>query len=438
MLFQRMSFMACWTLALAGSFSVAAAEELLFTAGERLTAEDLVAAVFHRNAGLDEVRAAVEAAEASVEPAGALDDPMLSLTAAPGTFGSELGGRGEVQISQAIPWWGTLDARKDAARANADAVEEDVATLKLRLAAATQSAFADWHYIHRALAINESNRLLLTDLRDVAQARYAAGRAMQQDVLQANVERTLLDQQALELDRERTVIQARINALLNRPPATSLPPPEDLSSDIELPPLSEIESFALAHHPLVRQMEFKQLAASAEITIAEKERYPEFRITAGYNSLWENVDVRPMIGVSITVPLNQSKRNAEIDGARAQLRRSGYALENLQATLAGNLAAVYAAADEARQSSILFRDEVLPLAEDTLVVARSDYGAGEGDFLNVIAAERNLLDIRLRLAHSEATFFQRVAELGHLAGSSYPFDLSTSGDGFETEAISHD
>lgn len=430
--------MACWTLALAGSIPVAAAEELLFKAGEPLTAEQLVAAVLHRNAGLEAVRAAVEAAEARIEPAGALDDPMLSLTAAPGTFGSELGGRGEVQISQAIPWWGTLDARQDAAQAKAGAVEEDVAALELRLAAAVQSAFADWYYIHRALAINESNRLLLTDLRDVAQARYGAGRAMQQDVLQANLERTLLDQQALELNRERTVIQARINALLNRPPGDSLPPPDDLSLDIELPPLAALQSFALAHHPILRQMEFKQLSASAEVTIAEKERYPEFRVTAGYNSLWDDVDLRPMIGVSINVPLNQSKRDAEIDGARAELQRTRHALENLQATLAGNLAAAYAAVDEARQSSILFREELLPLAEDTLAVARSDYGAGKGEFLNVISAERSLLDTRLRLARSEATLFQRVTELGQLAGSSYPFDLSPFGNRFETEAITHD
>lgn len=429
--------------ALTGSFAANAEEEKLFPVDQPFRAKALVEAALERNPSLEEVRAAVEAAEAKIEPAGSLEDPMLSLNVAPNTFGSALGSREQVQFSQAFPWWGTLDAREDVARFNAEAVEQDVESLKLKLIATAQSAYADWHYIHRALAVNERTQALLTELREVAKARYAAGRAIQQDVLQADVERTLLRQQALELKKERTSIQARINALLNRSPSTPLPPPETLVLDVELPPLAALEAFALEQHPMVEQMEFRQRAASSNVTVAEKESYPEFRLMAGYNDLMDPSEKRAMIGVSINIPLDRGKYRAQIRGARAQLRRTGYALEDLQATLAGDLAAAYASVEEARQSLALYRDELLPLAKNTLAVARSDYGAGKGDFLNVITAERYLLETELRLVRTEAVVFQRLSELGQLAGTAFPFELPLAPAELETEiseteVISHD
>ncbi len=435
---KKVVLLASVAFALTSIRAAHANEDLLFPSNEPFSANALVEAALARNPGLDAVRAAVEAAEAKIEPAGSLDDPMLSLTAAPNTFDTSLGSRGQIQFSQAFPWWGTLDAREDVAQANAEAVEQDVESLKLKLIAVAQSAYADWHYIHRALDVNARTQTLLTELREVAKARYAAGRAIQQDVLQAEVERTLLRQQALELKRERTSIQARINALLNRSPDTPLPPPETLVSDIDLPALAVLEAFALEHHPMVQQVEFRQRAARASVAVAEKERYPEFQLMAGYNGIMDPVEKRAVIGVSISIPFNQSKRDAEIDGARAQVRRAGYALEDLQATLAGDLTAAYAAVEEARASLQLYRDELLPLARNTLAVARSDYGAGKGDFLNVITAERYLLETELRLVRTEAVVFQRLAELGQLTGTAFPFEFPLSPPGFETEVINHD
>lgn len=432
---KKLVLLAIAAFALMGSFAAHAGEKVLFPVDQPLGSQALVAAVLERNASLDEIRAAVEAAEAEIESAGSLEDPMLSFSVAPNTFGSALGTREQVQISQALPWWGTLDAREDVARFNAKAIEQDVESLHLQLIATAQSAYADWHYVHRALAVNERAQALLADVREVAKARYAAGRAIQQDVLQADVERTLLRQQAFEIERERTSVQARINALLNRSPGTPLPPPGTLIEADRLPPLSALEGFALEHHPMVERLQFRQRAADANITAAEKESYPEFRLMAGYNDLMDPAEKRAMIGVSINVPLDRSKYRAQVRGARAQMQRTEYALRDLRAELAGDIAAAYAGVEEARQSLTLYRGELLPLATNTLAVARSDYGAGGGDFLNVITAERYLLETELRLVRTEAEVFQRLAELGRLAGTAFPFKLPLSPSEFEPEVI---
>src|SRR5512146_1756431 len=82
-----------------------------------LTAEAFTDSVLSHNARLEAMRQAVIAAVAQAKPAGSLDDPMLSVSAAPRTFGISGGPSGDVEVSQSFPWWGTLDARREVARA---------------------------------------------------------------------------------------------------------------------------------------------------------------------------------------------------------------------------------------------------------------------------------------------------------------------------------
>ena len=81
-----------------------------------LSAESFTAAVLARNASLRAMRQALIAAVSGIRPAGALPDPMLSVSAAPHTFGSATGTGEDIEVSQALPWWGTLEARKEIAR----------------------------------------------------------------------------------------------------------------------------------------------------------------------------------------------------------------------------------------------------------------------------------------------------------------------------------
>lgn len=385
---------------------------------EPLSADAFTEAVLARNASLEAMRQAVVEAVAGIEPAGSLDDPMLTLSVAPNTFGNSgaPSGRGVVQLSQALPWWGTLDAREAAARAEAEAARHDLEALQLRLIAVAHGAFADWAFVHRSLEINADNQAVLTELRSIARVRYTTGQTLQGDVLQADVERTMLKQQALELERQRTTIQARMNALLNRRPEVGIPPPAELPTALDLPSQEVLAERALAAHPQLQQIEAVRRAAEAQVQVEEKARYPQFRLNAGYNSLWENDDLRPMVGIAINVPFGQGKYEAAIDAARARVRRTASTLDDQRARLLAELASAYAAVREATRSLALYRDELVPLARNSLDVAEADYGGGRGDFLNVLTAERHQLTVEFGLARLEAEYFRRLAELDRASG----------------------
>lgn len=380
-----------------------------------LTAEAFTAAVLTHNASLEAMRQAVVAAVAQVKSAGSLDDPMLSVSTAPRTLGSAEGPSGDVEVSQSFPWWGTLDARREVARADAEASAQDFAALRLRVAALARRAFADWVYVHRGLAINAANLSVLDELRNVARIRYTTGQAPQEDVLQADVERAMLKQQGLEWERDVTAARARMNALLDRAPQSTIPPPGALPAPSVLPAEEILAQRALTH-PRLDELAARERAAEERQRLAEKERFPKFGVSAGYNNMWADPVMRPMLGVSITVPIEQGKYRAAIDAAHAEARRAAATLEDERAALLADMSSDYAAVREAARSVALYRDELVPLARSTLDVARTEYASGRGDFLNVITAEQHRLDTQLGLARMQSQYFRSLAELDRVSG----------------------
>ena len=395
-------------------------------AGQPLTAEDLAAWVIEANPGLAAMQAAAEAAAYRIEPAASLDDPMLSYIVAPLTAGGDRSLNQKIDVSQKIPWPGTLAARESAARFEAVAADRDADSLRLRVIAQAKSAYAEWRFVDSALDIHHATLALLDELIATSRTRYAAGRALKQDVLQAEVERADLDNHQLLLLRQQATVQARINALLNRAPDAPLPAAAPISLQQTPPALEPLQSLALARHPELSRVEAAISASESRVTLAEKAFFPDFQVGVGYNSLWESVDQRPVFGVSINVPLDRRKRRAELDRARAETRRTRFSLSERRATLLAALATARAEVVEAQGSIALYQDELVPLAAEYLEAAIADYQSGAGAFLNVITAEQRKLDTELELARARADYVRRLAELELWAGGSLNGSLPTA------------
>jgi outer membrane protein TolC len=383
-----------------------------------MTADDLASWVLDANPGVAAIEAAAEAAAHRIEPEGSLDDPMLSYAVAPLTAGADRSLNQKIDFSQKIPWPGTLAARESAARFEAVAADRDVDILRLRVVARAKSAHAEWRFIDSALEIHHATLALLDDLIATAQIRYASGRAQKQDVLQAEVERAELDKHLLSLLRQRASVQARINALLNRTPDAPLPAAAPIPQQSTPPALEDLQTLALARHPELSRLNAAISASENRVTLAEKAFFPDFQFGVGYNSLWESVDQRPVVGVSINVPLDRSKRRSELDRARAETRRTEFSLSERRAELLGELATARAGVVEAQSSVALYQSELVPLTAEYLEAAIADYQSGTGAFLNVITAEQRKLDTDLELARARSDYARRLAELEFLAGGS--------------------
>ncbi len=395
----------------------------------QLTADGLAAWVLEANPGLASIQAAAEAAAFRIDSAGSLDDPMLSYGVAPLTANGDQNLNQKIEFSQKIPWPGTLAARESAARYDALAADRDVDALRLRVIAQAKAAYAEWRFVRSALAIHHASQALLDELIATVQTRYAAGRALKQDVLQAEVERTDLDNQLLRLEKLTATVQARINALLNRAPDAPLPAAAPITLHAGLPALETLQNRSLAQHPDLARLDAQISASESRITLAEKAFYPDFQLGVGYNSLWDNADKRPIFGVSINVPLDRSKRRSELGRAQAEKRRTEFSRAERRAALLSDLAQARAEVFEARSSVVLYQDRLVPLAAEYLQAAVADYQSGSGAFLNVITAEQRQLATELASARARADYTRRLADLERWVGSSIETaEITFSGD----------
>jgi outer membrane protein, heavy metal efflux system len=395
------------------------------TGVETLSEKQLVEWVLERNPGLEELQAAVTEAASRVLPASSLDDPLLSFAFAPETIngfrradGTTRGFNQRIELTQSIPWPGTLALREEQARSEVTAYDQILSDRRLQIIAAIKSGFAEWYYVHRALRINLENQALLLELRHVAEAQYAAGRASQQDALQADVEHAILQDQALALERERRSIQAQLNALINRAPHETLPPPDNLPPPSTLPASRDLQLIALTSHPVLKRIEANLNANEAAIGLAEKRYYPDFKLLAGYNSLWDESDKRLLFGASINLPLDRDKRNASLDAAKAAKMKTRWRLIDRRNQLLADQERSYAEILESIDVINLYSNRLVPLADENLSAAEADYRAGTGNFLNVITAEKQKLTTELRLQRAYANYLRRYAELERWTGGS--------------------
>lgn len=382
-----------------------------------LTVEHLVAAVLTQNPNLQGLAAAAEAANYRIAPAGAQDDPVFTYAGAPETADRPGGFRERVELSQSLPWPGKLGLREDAARARAKGAEQSLADGRLALVATTKRLFAEWGYVHRTLQIKRAHQDLLAELRRVAETLYSTGQARQQDVLQAEVEAARIDADMATHQRRRREVLAVINSLLNRSPQSPLSPPAPLPEPADPPPLQTLHETLLKEHPELRRIQARIAEARARHGLAEKNSFPDFKLSAGYNSLLEDVDKRWTVGFSINLPFDLSgKRRAIRNAAEADVMRHQWQLTDREAQLLAQLEQGRARVEESREIVAIHQQRLVPLAEESLNAAVSGYRAGQGSFLTVIDAERQQLRAQDNLARAHADYFRALAALERAAG----------------------
>ncbi len=381
-----------------------------------LTSSHLVEAVLARNPDIPTMEATWGVAKARIEQANAFDDPMLSYSIAPqsaGANGMDFGQK--LSLSQRLPWPGKRDLRGDVARAESDAAFVGIEQARLKLTETAKAAYADWYFVHAAIRINGINKSLLQEFQNIAEIKYSTGRASKQDALRAEVERVLLEHRDIVLERHRRDVLANINTLLQRLPDQPLPLPAGLPETVSLPTVEQLRKLALEHHPELRALVARTQASRYRERLAERNDYPDITLNAGYNTLWNQSEKRLTVGASINIPL-QGKRHAAKDEARAMTLRLDSQQRAKVSQLMGDLQRAVEKVRESEHVLNLYQNRLLPLAEENLQAAQSDYEAGSGNFLDLISTEKNLMQTRLQREQALADYHRRLAALEHIVG----------------------
>ena len=375
-------------------------------------------AVLDRNPTLAAMQSAWQAAIERYPQVTALDDPTFSYGLAPATIGASTLDFGQrFELSQRFPWPGTLRLRGEVVHSEAQAVGEDLNATRLKLIEATDHAFYDYYFVHRAIDINRINHALLLEFQRTTETRYAAGLVPKQDTLQAEVEQQHLAHRGIVLEHLRAITVARMNTLLHSPPESLLPPPpKELPSVVGMPPIATLQAAAVQHQPALRALALQVEARSTDVKLAQLDYFPNLTVSGGYNSFRQKEDLRPMLSVDLNFPLQLGRRHAALREAQAKEQQTKARLEEHRAQVHFVVNEAAHTVQENMHVAQLYADSIVPLAEENLAAARSNYETGITDFLTLITAEKALMLATLRYHEALTNYHKGRAQLERAVG----------------------
>ncbi|MCI0737364.1 MAG: TolC family protein [Beijerinckiaceae bacterium] len=380
------------------------------------TVESVLAAGRRLNPSLRAAALETLAAAAKADSAGALDDPMISdnyqFYRNPNVFSGH-----SITVTQAIPLWGKLSLRREAALADLEAVRGRERAARDALDERIKIAFAQYYAASRALAVNHEVIVLARGLRAAAEARYGAGQGDQPAVIKALGEETAAEIEAARLNGERGAARELLNALLARPPSAPLAEPLRLrpapAKDI---PIASLVERARGSSPALAASGAEVSAAQARRTLAEKAWYPD--LTVGAGPLLQTNDRPPGVAAAIglNIPLPWGKAGSGEQAAAAQL---GAAYERYDAALLDIQSAIAEARERlkaARQADALVARKAIPEARAVLKSVTADYAQGRGELAIALEAQHRVHALELKLIQLQLNEQMALAAIERLIG----------------------
>ena len=412
----------CMSLAaLAQEAPPAAAVVVLPGSTTRLHLDEVVHLALERSPGLKGSQAAIRASEHRVAPARALPDPALALGWAgkltpfatmPGDASSYRG----LTVSQQFPYPGKLRLQAEVAAHDVDAARADCEAARRRIVLDVTLAYAEYFYLDKAIQATRENQELLRQLASLAESQYRVGKAMQQDVLRAQVETSMLTEKLTMLEEQLGEAQAAINAALQQAPEAPLPPPEAL----EAPPLrySLDELYAMAgknDSTILRNLATIQ-RGQASMALAQRQYRPDIGVSYMFQQRTHQPDMNG-VTVSVNLPVfwKQKQREAVAEAAES-LHSAERMQEEQRNAVRAEVRRQYLAAQTAQRLLTLSSQAVVLQSSLALESAMAGYRVGKVDFSSVLASFTSVLNYETGSYRQLADYNIAVARLESLTG----------------------
>lgn len=293
-----------------------------------------------------------------------------------------------------FPGPGKLKTAANVASRESDAKYFAFESSVLQAAFAFKKAWYQLNFLDTSIGVNRETLRLMGELEKLALIQNEVGKVTLQDVLRARIEQERLATDIANLDDSRQPLLTQFKASLGLKAQEPSPPvprklettPLDLTAEM-------LFATALSRNPRLKMLEAEVRLAEASIRLATKSKVPDVSAGIMADVKAYPVMVRPSVGV--TLPIWRDKIAAQIASAQAGKRAAEARLSAEQIALAVEFAEKSFMFREASRNLELLAERLLPMARQSFEVAQSGYVGGKVDFLNVIDAERTLLDFQL-------------------------------------------
>ncbi|MBL8208695.1 MAG: TolC family protein [Blastocatellia bacterium] len=394
------------------------------TASAVLVLSNLIEEALAQNPEIIAMRRNFDMMRARVPQAKALPEPMLNYgyngNAIPlPPFDIQKGDPASARtfsVTQEIPYPGKLAIKGKMANVAAESEWWNYEQVQWNVIAEVKDAYYDLYYLHKALEVVTKNKDLLEKFTKIAEASYAVGKGIQQDVLKAQVEVSKLIDQLTVLEQRKQTAEARLNSLLFREPETPVGKPLELKPQDFTLGLLELNQLALTNYPSLKAQRRRMDREQYGVELAKKDFYPDFTVGFTY---FNRPGLPEMYGVNVGVKLpvywGQKQRPAVAE-ATASAAVEKQRLDNLTTVLFFRIKDRLLAATTAQRLVKLYGTTIIPQSSLSLESAIAGYEVGKVDFLTLLDNLVTLLNYELSYYEQLTNVEKAIAALEPLVG----------------------
>jgi cobalt-zinc-cadmium efflux system outer membrane protein len=308
-------------------------------------------------------------------------------------------------IAQDIPYPGKLRLKGEIAKRDADVSQQQVESVRRAVLAGLKGTYFQLAYLSKTLTILEEHGELLKQVEQAADARYRSGLGTQQDVLQAQLQKTKLLREIAMHHLQVGKLQAQLKQLLNRSQESPDIETADLLETRLVQTYADLLDAAQVQNPEIASAQKMIERQSLQVDLARKDFYPDFNV----QYMWQRTDPAQfrayyMLSVGIKVPIyRRRKQRPELAQAESEQLRARSELQAQSQQLAGDLRSQYVIVQQTSELLKIHREGLSPQARSEFQSGLAAYQSNKQDFQALLTAFLDVL-------HLDEDYWQNVAE----------------------------
>lgn len=315
-----------------------------------------------------------------------------------------------------LSWPSKVGLAAEVALAEAQAAGRRFEAEKFALQRRILEAWLELALHEEQIRLQREEVTLATIALQSATRRVETGGA-QGDLLRARVELDLAENELAAMDAQHHAMKVALNGAIARPPEA----PIDLAQELPAPrPIAagddEILGAGVDRNPELAALAAQVRGREDAVDLARAQFIPDFNPFVAVTG-----DVAEMIGVGISLPTMIPQLRAAVRQSRALLREAGAMERQARFERGAQLVAELVILRDAERQAAFLESAVLPVTRRAEQNLRDSYSAGRASLLEVIDAQRALIEVRRAIAESRIERELRLAALEELGG----FDVET-------------
>jgi len=320
-----------------------------------------------------------------------------------------------LQLNQEIELGDKRQARMDAADIFYSKARAELESKKAEIHANVIAAFYAVLVTQERLSLAQSSRDIAELARDAASKRVKAGKSSPVEETKSHIAASSAKIEFNQANTQLINARKRLAALWGNNPSVFANVVGDVTLVAEIPDSANVSQL-LDHAPAIKLARIEIDSRGALTKIERSKATPNITVSAGVMNNQELGGInQALLGLSIPIPVFD-RNQGHVQEAVSRQYKAQDELLALKNQLEVNLSNQIERLSAAKQAAESLKTEILPSAQSAFDAANKGFSAGKFNFLDVLDAQRTLVQTKSQYINALLDAHEAVAEIQRILG----------------------